>query len=465
MTEKAPFFRDSGRAEPRKACGIELDFGRQRLTGSDFDSLLALAAERRVLERHRAMIAGEVVNPSEKRPALHTSLRSFSSRSPEYEAVRAERKRFLDFAGDVREGRRLGCRGHRITDVINVGIGGSDVGLRTVYNALRSPTPEVRLHFLAAADGIQLERILAACDPRSTLAVISSKSFKTRETMVNAAAIDQWFLNAGIVGLDRRHHMVVVSADPSAAKVMCLPEENLFHSWKWVGGRFSVWGATGLPVAIALGAAKFEQFLRGAEMMDRHSLEAAPEENIPLLVSLFSYWNSTRWLMSSHCLLPYDERLTDLVPWLQQLEMESLGKSPADASGRPTGQSVWGCHGNQAQHSFFQWLREGTSRSSIDLIWCEMPSHRFAEHHRCLLANARAQAEALVEREDEKGCFNALTTIAMQAVTPSSLGSLMAMYEHKTTMLGTLYGLNPFDQPGVEFGKRLSLELERSGSN
>ena len=257
--------------------------------------------------------------------------------------------------------------------------------------------------------------------------------------------------------------MVVVSANPQAPDIMCLPKENFFRIWDWVGGRFSVWGSIGLPLAVALGPEAFSEFLRGANEMDRHSLTASLEENLPALLALIAYWNATRLEITSHCLLPYDERLRVMVPWLQQLEMESLGKSHA-ADGTPitghTGQGVWGANGNEAQHSFYQWLREGTGRTSLDIVWSEMPGHRYAEHYRVLLANARAQTEALVTRDLESPYFNAVTAIVIDAVTPRRLGAFMAMYEHKTTMLGTLFGINPFDQPGVELGKRLSKRAE-----
>ena len=304
-----------------------------------------------------------------------------------------------------------------------------------------------------------LDRILAACNPRSTLVIVSSKSFSTRETQVNATAVDQWLLDNGIVGADRSRHMVVVSANPHAAEMMCLPLENQFAMWNWVGGRFSVWGGIGLPAIIALGPEAFQEFLQGANEMDRHSLEASIDQNLPALLALTAYWNSTALKIPTHCLLPYAERLRVLVPWLQQLQMDSLGKSHGINGERlkgRTGMLVWGSNGNEAQHSFYQWLRDGTGSTSIDLIWSEMPGHRYAEHYRVLLANARAQAEALVARDPKGPYFNAVSTIVLDAVTPRRLGAVMAMYEHKTTMLGTLYNINPFDQPGVELGKRLS---------
>lgn len=449
-----------------KACGIRLDISRQRMTLDDFRRLVDFAQKRGLLDAHRRMTAGEHVNVSEDRAALHTALRNFSPEGVMYDVVHRERARMKAFAEQIRDGRRCGCRGERITDVINVGIGGSEKGPHAVWHALRAANPEIRLHFLSSVDGVLLERTLASCRPHSTLIVVSSKSFTTRETQVNAAAADQWLLDHGIVGNDRARHMVVVSANPQAAEMMCLPEENLFHLWDWVGGRFSVWGAVGLPVAVALGPEVFREFLQGAAEMDRHSSEAPISENLPALLALISYWNATRLEISSHCMLPYDERLRVLVAWLQQLEMESLGKT-VTPEGEPieghTGQGVWGANGNEGQHSFYQWLRQGTGRTSVDMLWSEMPGHRYAEHYKVLLANARAQAEALVARDPSSPFFNAVSTIVLDAVNPRRLGALMAMYEHKTTMLGTLFHINPFDQPGVELGKRLSRRAEKGG--
>lgn len=463
-----PFLRDSASQDRTLvcACGIWLDLARQRFTSDDLDKLCRLADERGLLAAHKDMIAGTVVNPSEGRQALHTSLRAFSADAPHYAEVLAERQRLFAFAKNVREGRWRGCRGDRITDVINIGIGGSMMGPNAVWHALRTANPDLKLHFLASVDGILLERILALCSARSTLVIISSKSFTTRETQVNATAVDQWLLDNGIVGADRNRHMVVVSANPNACESMCLPPENAFMLWDWVGGRFSVWSAVGLPVMLALGTEAFTEFMRGANEMDRHSVTEPITKNLPALLALVEYWNATQLGITSHCLLPYDERLRALVPWLQQLEMESLGKTHApDGSliDGETGLAVWGSNGNEGQHSFYQWLRDGTGRTSIDLIWSEMPGHRYAEHYRVLRANARAQAEALVSRQDETHWFNAVSTLVLDAVTPRRLGALMAMYEHKTTMLGHLFGLNPFDQPGVELGKRLSRRAEMGG--
>lgn len=464
-TGAVPFLRDSvsdGDAVVT-ACGLRVDFSRQRLTAADLQGLFKQAAACGVMPAFADMMAGNVVNRSEGRAALHTALRASYAGAPMHEEVMHERRRMYDVARRIRSGAWRGCRGDKITDVINIGIGGSEMGPRAVYHALRSSRPEIKLHFLSSVDGILLERILDNCNPRSTLVVISSKSFKTRETLVNAGAVDQWFLNHGIVGSDRNRHMLVVSANPDAVNQMCLAQENWYRIWDWVGGRFSVWGAVGLPVAIALGPEVFSEFLCGAADMDAHTATAAPEKNLPLLLALMAYWNVREHGIMTHCLLPYDERLRVMVPWLQQLEMESLGKTRTPDGVQlleRTGQALWGANGNEAQHSFYQWLREGTGSTSIDILWSEMPGHRYAEQYRVLLANARAQTEALITRDADLPYFNAVSAIAVDAVTPRRLGSLMAMYEHKTTMLGTLFQINPFDQPGVELGKRLSRQAE-----
>ena len=440
--------------------GLRLEVSRQSLIHKELTQLYSDDVVKRMLIEHHNMLSGEVVNQSEFRQALHTSLRSFSYFSPMYKEVSTERERILHFASLVRNGEWCGCHGDQITDVINIGIGGSDMGPRMVYHALRESNPKIRLHLISTVDGHLLSRILDACNRFTTLVVVSSKSFRTRETLINARAVDQWFAEAGISGTKRTQHIVVASANPSAADIMHLPKANQFNFWDWVGGRFSVWGAVGLPLALALGPEVFLELLHGAEEMDKHSIEAPLEKNLPATLALLAYWNIRKLGIKSHCVLPYDERLRVMVPWLQQLEMESLGKKPQE-SDQLTGQLLWGANGNEGQHSFYQWLREGTDRSSIDLILCEKANHRYPEHHRVLLANAKAQAEALVTRPNPEEFYNALTVITIDELTPRRLGALMAMYEHKTTMLGSLLGINPFDQPGVELGKKLSLRVEQ----
>lgn len=424
---------------------------------------MAFGLKKDVIGRHREMVEGGYVNPTEKRQALHTSLRSSNPASPYFAEVQQALNSMKRFSHLVRSGERRGATGQQITDVINVGIGGSAMGPQAVYHALRDVNPKVKLHFLSAVDGILVDRILRTLNPETTLAVVSSKSFGTRETIANARIVDQWLVQAGISAPeDRAKHIVVVSANECAYREMNLPAENQFPLWSWVGGRFSVWGAVGLPLLITLGENVFQELLDGAYEMDCHVLEAPLEKNLPATLALLSYWSHKYLSVKSHCLVPYDERLRLIVPWLQQLEMESLGKA-YDLQGSPidgvVGQAVWGGMGNEAQHSFYQWLREGGNCTNICILWSDDPGHPYKEHHKVLVASAKAQAEALVNvcRDDT---FNTVTTLRMKNISAKTLGSLMAMYEHKTTILATLYDINAFDQPGVEYGKKLCQQLE-----
>lgn len=465
MSVTLPFLAETRSHCQLRACGLTLDISRQRLTDKDWLNLLKLAQHRDVIGAQERMVHGEIVNASERRQALHTSLRSRDNTAPGYSEVQQSLKKMYEFARAVRLGLWTGATGKRITDVVNIGIGGSEKGPHAVYHALRDVKPAIRLHFLSTVDGVLLDRILGTINPEQTLLVVSSKSFSTRETMVNAQAAIGWLKQAGIhAEEDLAKHVVLCTAKQDAHKMLDLPEQNQFDFWSWVGGRFSVWGTVGLPLVIALGPEVFQEFLDGAYEMDCHMLQAPLDENMPLALALLSYWDSTRLGIRSHCWLPYDERLRELVPWLQQLEMESLGKNTSP-DGKPletpSGQAVWGGNGNESQHSFYQWLRAGSGKTSMDLVWCLEPGHRHAYHHGVLTANAKAQAEALVKRENEsEQYFNAVSTLTLDAFNAKTLGSLMALYEHKTTMLATLYDINAFDQPGVELGKRLCREVE-----
>lgn len=444
----------------RKCCGIELDFSRQKLSSDEFDSLIGIAQDKKVLSAFEGMCRGAIVNVSEGRAALHVALRSDINKD-----VQLILKRMYTFAEQVRNGQWRGSKGHQITDVINIGIGGSDMGPRAVYHALKEPNQTIGVHFLAAVDGIALQRIVETLNPLSTLVVVSSKSFRTQETLTNLSVIEEWLAEAGISKEERASHIVVASANPKAPEILNLPESNYFPFWEWVGGRFSVWSSVGLPLIIALGVETFKELLAGAQAMDSHALEAPVEENLPALIALLSYRNSVNLAISSHCFLPYDERLRVFVFWLQQLEMESLGKNKrldgSHVTGM-TGQCVWGGHGNESQHSFYQWLREGTTNNSIALCWCEKAGHPYDKLHRILVANAKAQAEALTTRDNNLPYFNVVSTLTIDELTPFTLGALMSMYEHKTAMLGTLYDINPFDQPGVELGKKLALQVAKN---
>jgi len=466
----APLLRDAlASTKPLAACGITLDFSRQRLDAAALQLLRRLAADRDVIGAHRAMVGGEVVNVSEQRPALHTALRSpadsdLAGPPAVRHAVHAELGRLRAFGEGVRSGAWRGAGGRAITDVINIGIGGSDSGPRLLCDALGELADGPRVHFLSNVDGHRVARLLPRLDPATTLAVVSSKSFSTRETLLNAEAVRAWLAKAGINEASLGQHMVVVSAKPGAALTLGVPDANQFHLWDWVGGRFSVWSAIGLPALLALGPARFDAFLAGGHAMDRHALDSPLEANLPATLALLAFWNIAVLRTTSECLLPYDDRLRGMVTWLQQLEMESLGKSRGADGGwvsLPTIQPVWGGVGTDAQHTFFQALRQGTSRTVIDIVLVERPQHAYAEHHRVLLANALAQAEALVLQDPDSQAVNAVSVLELRDLSPATLGNLMALYEHKTTMLATLLGLNAFDQPGVELGKTLARQQEQ----
>lgn len=446
----------------KKACGITLDLSRQKISQKDFSSLLEFLQSRKVIESFNDMRQGKTVNISEQRSALHTSLRDPSPFAPHAKEVKETLERVCKFADNIRNRQWKGITGEPITDVINIGIGGSELGPRTVYNALRKEKNQIKLHFLAPADGIIFDRITEGLNPFKTLVVISSKSFKTLETQANSAEILNWFNKAGIEGKDLSKHVVVVSSKLEAPEQIGIPKSNFFPIWDWVGGRFSVWSAAGLPIAIALGSDVFRRFLAGAHEMDEHASHFPLMDNLPALMAAFAYWNVNKVDVSSFCFLPYDERLRTMVDWLQQLEMESLGKS-ISTSGKPvvgkTSLPVWGDHGNESQHSFFQWLREGTSRNAIDVCWCKTPGHLHKELNKVLMSNVNAQIEALIMRNANSMYFNVLSTLTLDNLEPETLGALMALYEHKTTMLGTLLDINPFDQPGVELGKILAKKV------
>jgi len=447
---------------------VRLDLSSQRIGPDDLGRLRRLAAEADLPAIFQAMVRGELANASERRAALHTALRAHEADVPAApvevrRAVVAERGRLCAFADAVRTGQWRGSGGRRITDVINIGIGGSDAGPRLVCQALQHVSDGPRVHFVSAADGTVVARLLAGLDPAGTLAIVSSKSFSTRETLLNAHVVRAWLEAGGITGARLAQHIAVVSAKSGAAGSMGLPADRQYWLWDWVGGRFSVWSAIGLPALLALGTERFGEFLDGARAMDRHALEAPLEANLPATLALLELWNTAALRMPTLCVLPYDERLSSLLVWLQQLQMESLGKSRrvdgALADG-PTGPIVWGGIGTDAQHTFLQLLRQGTARTAVDVICVEQADHGYARHQRSLVANARAQVEALVTPDPDSLALNAVSLITLDRLTPARLGSLMTLYEHKVVMEAALLGINAFDQPGVELGKALARRLE-----
>lgn len=451
--------RDTINSTTRKFNGITLDFGRQHFNEKVLGELLAFAEEKKILESFRAMCSGAVVNKTENRQALHTALRDPGEDGLYAKEIHETLDRVCDFADQIRNGTWTGASGEVITEVLNVGIGGSDLGPKVVYEALRPVNPKINAYFLSAADPVLFERVVSQLDPNRTVVVISSKSFKTIETKVNAEAVIAWLNRAGIVGNGLKHHVVTVSANSKAHEVCGLPKENHYPIWEWVGGRFSVWSAIGLPVAISLGSDVFRELLQGAHEMDVHARTENVECNIPALLALFEYYNCHIKQSPNFFLLSYDERLRRVPEWLQQLEMESLGKAKKVDGTLFVGRgcpAVHGGHGNEGQHSYYQWVREGSWSSSIDMCFVD-DNREVGGLKKLLKMNFESQVEALSKKETDSA-VNSISTLVLSGFGPRQFGALLSMYEHKTSYLGFMLGINVFDQPGVELGKKIVLD-------
>ena len=450
------------------ACGITVDDTRRSMTGHALEQLLALAGERQLEQRRDALLAGEVVNRSEKRAALHPLLRDFGGtacrRAPSAlrDGVLQTRRRLQAMAERLHSGAMTGSTGAPITDIVNVGIGGSEFGARLLCDALQDLAPaELRIHFVANLDAIQIARLVKALRAESTLFIVSSKSFGTVETLMNARTLREWFDGRGLKAAD---HWFAVTGKAAAADAIGIPSDNVFDVPDWVGGRFSAWGAVGLPAALYLGWPVFEQWLKGGAAADDHFATARLEASLPVRLALDHIWNTTFLGCHSHCLASYDNRLAEFTTWAQQLEMESNGKSVSEdgvALDYDTAPVVWGGLGNSGQHTYFQLLREGTMAKAVSLIGCRTASAGYTGHAAELTAHLHAQADALSRTGPAIG-FNSLGLWTLDDLDPFHLGALMATLEHTTVCAGWLWGLNSFDQPGVELGKKLAAEARRS---
>ena len=473
----------------RQAGDVLLDFSKTAISDAVMDALLRLAEARDVAGFRARLFAGAAVNETEGRAALHMALRAeagdafragYEDFMPEVLSVRA---RMEEFTRAVHEGRILSAKGEGFTDVLNIGIGGSDLGPAMVARALWTNGSPLRGHYLANVDGHAFDEITARLDPTRTLVLIASKTFTTQETMANAALARDW-LRAALGEAGASQHMAALSTNLSATAAFGISPERVFGFRDWVGGRFSLWSAIGLSLALTLGWDPFARLLAGARVMDRHFRDAPLAQNLPVLLALVEVWHVNGLGFPSRAVLPYDERLARLPAHLQQLEMESLGKRVA-LSGAPlpraSGPVVFGEPGTNAQHSFMQLLHQGTTPVPVDFILVARPDHPHADSHRKLLANGLAQAEALLMGKDDAavtaeiraaGVAEAdITRLLPHRVFPGdrpsvtmllprldafTLGQLVALYEHKVAVLGALWGLNPFDQFGVELGKQLA---------
>jgi glucose-6-phosphate isomerase len=467
--------------------GILLDYSKHLVSAEIMAALIDLAAERGLPTWREKLFAGEKINTTERRAALHTALRAerpvmVDGRDVMADVVRV-RAQMRRFATGVRDGSLTGASGRRYTDVINIGIGGSDLGPAFAVDALAPYAGDgPRLHFMSNVDGASVDATLQELDPETTLVIVASKTFTTQETLANATTVRAW-LEGRLAG-KAAAHFVAVTANVRAAQAFGISAERIFEFWDWVGGRYSLWSAVGLPIALAAGMDNYEALLRGARGMDEHFRSAPLERNMPVVMALIGVWYIDFSGCGSHAVLPYDYRLRRLPDYLQQLEMESCGKRvtrdgvPVEYATAPV---IWGAPGTNGQHAFYQMLHQGTQIVPADFIACCVPHHAHADHHAIMLAHFFAQTEALMKGKTAAEAQAEMTVAGLAAdeaarlaphrafpgnrpsssllvseLTPETLGALIALYEHKVFVQSVVWDINAFDQWGVELGKRLA---------
>ncbi len=445
------------------AAGLYVDFSKHLVDDDIRSALTRFAEEAGILDRARQMYAGEPVNATEHRAALHMAMRK---PSPDLDSgitdqILAARAKLKTVSDSIRQG---SWSDTVITDVINIGIGGSDLGPHMVYSALREFADGPRCHFISNVDGAELLTLLDSLDPATTLPVISSKTFTTSETLRNVHTTLAW-LSDRLNLAQPEERCIAVTAYPENARTFGIPADQILTFPESIGGRYSLWSSIGLPVCIAIGFDGFSDLLSGAAAMDDHFLTAPPDRNIPLTMGLFTVWYNNFLGAQSHAVIPYCQRLRLLIDHLQQLEMESLGKSVAlsgDSVEVDTGPVIWGQTGTNGQHAFFQLLHQGTRLIPVDFIGVVKDALSNNDHHRLLLANMIAQSEALMlgtsDNDPHKGVpgNRPSTTILLDELSPTTLGALIALYEHRVFTQAAIWNINPFDQFGVELGKTLS---------
>jgi glucose-6-phosphate isomerase len=499
QTLKRAHLRDLSTADPHRWQNFHLeydtwllDFSRQRITQQTLSLLFDLARSTDLSARIAAMFRGDAINSTEQRAVLHAALRSAFAGSAAVQAeVRDTRRKLSDFVAAVRRGDKLGVTGKRFKHVVNIGIGGSDLGPLLVCDALHHEwSGDITPHFVSNVDRTQLEDLTRTLDPAETLVIVCSKTFVTQETQSNANAARAWIVGA-LGEKSPANHFVAVSTNASAMDAFGIAQTHRFTMWDWVGGRYSVWSAIGLVAELVIGSEKFEEFLSGASDIDKHFTQAPFEKNLPVLMGLLGVWNRTFLRLPTLAVLPYDQRLARLPAYLQQLEMESNGKSvslegePVDYATAPV---VWGEPASNAQHSFFQMLHQGTPTAALDFIAPLRGSWGGTEGQDLALQNCLAQSQAFafghtaeeVEADMRKAGSSAADIERLHAhrvhegnrpssllmyprTTARSLGGLIALYEHSVFVQGTLWGINSFDQFGVEFGKKLALGIDMKG--
>ncbi len=473
---------------------IFLDYSKNRITPETVRLLLGLARECKVGDAMKKMFAGDKINETENRAVLHVALRNRSN-SPVYvdgsdimPEVNAVLKQMERFSEAILSGQWKGYTGKGITDVVNIGIGGSDLGPVMVTEALRPYwKPPIKAHFVSNVDGTHMAETVKRLSPETTLFIIASKTFTTQETMTNALTARRWFLDVAKDEAQVKHHFVAVSTNEEAVRKFGIDPANMFRFWDWVGGRYSLWSAIGLPITCTIGFENFVELLKGAHAMDVHFREAPFETNIPVLLALIGVWNTNFLGAETEAILPYDQYMHRFPAYFQQGNMESNGKY-VDRSGRevryPTGPVIWGEPGTNGQHAFYQLIHQGTRLIPCDFIAPAISHNPVGEHHQILLSNFFAQTEALMKGKTKKEVAEELkrsgvgeeeirkllphkifignrptNSILVKKITPGTLGRLVAMYEHKIFVQGVIWNIFSFDQWGVELGKELARKI------
>lgn len=472
---------------------ILLDYSKNRINEETMALLIQLARECKLKDAIEAMFNGEKINETEKRAVLHTALRNRSGKPVLTEGkdvmpdIQAVLERMKDFSGRVISGDWKGFTGKEITDVVNIGIGGSDLGPVMVTEGLKAYKTRLNMHFVSNVDATQIAETLKDLDPETTLFLIASKTFTTQETMANANSAKEWFLKAGAKEADVAKHFAALSTNESGVSAFGIDTKNMFEFWDWVGGRYSLWSAIGLSICLAIGFDKFEELLTGAYEADEHFRNAEFEENIPVIMALLGIWYNNFFEAESSAILPYDQYLHRFAAYFQQGDMESNGKY-IDRNGKrvdyETGPIIWGEPGTNGQHAFYQLIHQGTKLIPCDFIAPAISHNPLAKHHQMLLSNFFAQTEALMNGKSEEEVVAELkkagksdaeikeltpfkvfegnrptNSFLIKEITPKTLGALIALYEHKIFVQGIIWNIFSFDQWGVELGKQLANKI------
>jgi len=469
---------------------IFFDYSKNLIDEKSLQSLVALAKECRLSEAIKAQFQGDKINQTEGRSVLHTALRANKSASvlvdgeniiPKIHSVKAQMK---DFTNRVIRGEWKGYSGKQITDVVNIGIGGSDLGPVMVTEALKSYKTRLNVHFVSNVDGTHIAETLKKVDPETTLFLIASKTFTTQETMANAFSARDWFLASAKESAAVAKHFVALSTNSKAVAEFGIDTENMFVFWDWVGGRYSLWSAIGLSICLSVGYDHFEELLAGAEAMDQHFASASFEQNIPVILGLLGIWYVNFFNAPTHAILPYDQYMHRFAAYFQQGDMESNGKTVDRAGNRvnyATGPVIWGEPGTNGQHAFYQLIHQGTQMIPSDFIAPAITHNKISNHHTLLMSNFFAQTEALMNGKSKDAVVAELqktglseveieklapfkvfegnkptNSFLVKQVDPYTLGSLIAMYEHKIFVQGVIWNIFSYDQWGVELGKQLA---------